>query len=373
MQEENKPPLNIICLADIEEENVEWLWKPYIPLGKITVVQGDPGVGKTYLTTTLAAIISNGSPFPYAENTEKPEPGKVIFQTAEDGLGDTIKVRLNKAKADSLNIHSIDESTESLTLDDTRLREAMQLIRPKLVVIDPLQAYLGAEVDMHRANEIRPVMARLGNLAAEFKCAIILIGHQNKASGGKNIYRGLGSIDIAAAARSVLVICEMPNEKNKRAVVQIKSSLAQNGQTILFELDPSLGFLWAGTSELSADEILNPVRIAPERDDCVEFMTELLADGALPANKVWEVTKANGYAEATVKRAKEKAKIISFKDKGKGGGWVWQLKESHTKKRDTLDTVDTLTNKEYQVYQEVHVKKSDTLIDLPTELPYPYF
>jgi len=152
--------LKIICMDDITVEKIKWLWNPYIPLGKITILQGDPGLGKTFLATQIAAIVSNGEKFPF-DNSDKIKAGNVIFQTAEDGLADTIRARLDDAWANCKRIFAIDEYDKSLTFDDTRLREAIQKIRPKLVVIDPLQAYLGANKDMHRANEIRPVMHRL--------------------------------------------------------------------------------------------------------------------------------------------------------------------------------------------------------------------
>ena len=324
--------VELIRMSDVRPEEVAWLWNPYIPLGKITILQGDPGMGKTYLATRIAALVTTGCVFPYGDKTGTvPGNGSVIFQTAEDRLGDTIRLRLEEAGADLDKIYIIDESRESLTLDDIRLREAMSVICPKLVVIDPLQAYLGSEVDMHRANEIRPVMSRLANLASDYGCAVILIGHQNKSNGGKNIYRGLGSIDIAASARSVLAVGETPGDKYRRAVVHIKSSLAPSGKTVLYELDPSLGFLWAGTSELTADDVLNPGSggDTTEKEDCVEFLKELLTNGALPAGEVYEATEANGFSKRTVERAKEKVGIISKKEKGKDGKWIWELKERH--------------------------------------------
>ena len=216
-----------------------------------------------------------------------------------------------------------------MTLDDSRLREAIQKIRPKLVIIDPLQAFLGSDKDMHRANEMRPVMRNLSEIADEFGCAIILIGHQNKSQGGKAIYRGLGSIDIAGSVRSILVVGEVPGIKNRRAVVHIKSNLTAAGPTILFDLDPEYGFSWAGVSDLTADDVINyrqtGERQAPVRDECVEFLKELLADGPISANEVKEAAKTKGFSKITVIRAKEKMGIESKKAKGKSGEWIWRL------------------------------------------------
>lgn len=321
--------VKLICMEDIEVEDIRWLWKPYIPLGKITILQGDPGLGKTFLATQLAAIVSNGKSFPYDKNDRKAKAGNVIFQTAEDGLGDTIRARLDSASANCERIFVIDEGEKGLTLDDSRLRDAIRKKRPKLVVIDPIQAFLGADKDMHRANQTRPVMSKLNKIATEFGCAIVLIGHQNKAQGGKAIYRGLGSIDFAGAARSILVVCEMPEIENRRAIVHIKSNMEAQGLIILFDLDPIRGFLWVGVSELTADEVLNyrraTERRAPVRNECEDFLKKLLSNGPISAKEVQRATEAKGFPRITVNRAKENLQIKSIKNEGKGGEWIWRL------------------------------------------------
>lgn len=191
-------------MADVAIEEVKWLWYPYIPFGKITVIQGDPGEGKTTFVLAVTALLTIGDPMP--EYIEKKEPIMVIYQTAEDGLGDTIKPRLENAGANCSKVMVIDESDQELTLSDARIEAAIKQTGAKLLILDPLQAYLGGNVDMHRANEIRPIFKQLAMVAQETGCAIVIIGHMNKMSGSKGMYRGLGSIDIAAAARSVLLV-----------------------------------------------------------------------------------------------------------------------------------------------------------------------
>ena len=144
------------------------------------------------------------------EQVSTRRPANVVYQTAEDGLTDTIKPRLMQAKADCNHVYTIHEHNEALTLNDVRLEYALQQLHPTLVILDPIQAYLGANVDMHRANEIRPVMQILAQAAQRYNCAVVLIGHMNKKAGDKSMYRGLGSIDLAAAARSVLLMARDP-------------------------------------------------------------------------------------------------------------------------------------------------------------------
>ena len=167
-----KDSVKIIRMSDVELTPVEWLWKPYLPFGKLSVLQGNPGEGKTYFAMHLAAACTNGKLLP---NMERLEPFNVIYQTAEDGLGDTVKPRLIEAGADLDRVLVIDDSDVQLTLSDERIEKAIIENNAKLVIIDPIQAYLGADVDMNRANEVRPIFMRLGQVAQRTGCAILLI------------------------------------------------------------------------------------------------------------------------------------------------------------------------------------------------------
>lgn len=170
--------LKIINMADVETKKVEFLWYPYIPYGKLTIIQGDPGEGKTTAVLQIAALLTKGEKLP--EDDQEREPVNVIYQTAEDGLADTVKPRLEAAGADCSKVLVIDESEQGLSMSDLRIEEAIKQTGAKLVILDPIQAYLGSGVDMHRANEIRPVMKHLGDIAEKYNCAIILIGCQRR-------------------------------------------------------------------------------------------------------------------------------------------------------------------------------------------------
>ena len=204
-----------------------WLWFPFIPYGKLTIVQGDPGDGKTTLVLNIAAKLSKGEGLD--SKMKLTEPLNVIYQSAEDGLADTVKPRLETAGANCENISVIDESIKSLSMIDERLEEAVIRTKAKLLILDPIQAYLGGGMDMNRANEARDMTKKLATLAEKYQCAIVLVGHMNKAAGNKAAYRGMGSIDFFAVARSVLLVGRVEGEANIRAVVQIKNNLAAFG------------------------------------------------------------------------------------------------------------------------------------------------
>ena len=224
LKEPSKPEtVKIIRMSDVELTPVEWLWKPYLPFGKLSVLQGNPGEGKTYFAMHLAAACTNGKLLP---NMERMEPFNVIYQTAEDGLGDTVKPRLIEAGADLNRVLVIDDSDVQLTLSDEQIEKAIVENNARLVIIDPIQAYLGSDVDMNRANEVRPIFMRLGQVAQRTGCAILLIGHLNKAAGMQSLQRGLGSIDIAAAVRSVMFIGKLKHDPTMRILTHEKSSLA---------------------------------------------------------------------------------------------------------------------------------------------------
>ena len=252
-----KQDLELIRMSDIQPEEVQWLWYPYIPLGKLTVIQGDPGEGKTTFVLAVIAALTKGEALPEREPLDLVN---ILYQTAEDGLADTIRPRLDALGADCSRVLVIDESKRELSLSDERIRQAMEETGAKLLVLDPLQAYLGAEVDMHRANEVRPILKRLGSVAEQMGCAVVLIRHLNKMQGQKSGHRWMGSVDFQAAARSVLLVGRAKEDPQLRIVVPDKSSLAPEGESIAFALDPEQGFQWKGYCAYNAEELLGALR-----------------------------------------------------------------------------------------------------------------
>ena len=287
-----EPGLRLINMENVAVEQVEWLLYPFIPYGKVTIIQGDPGEGKTTMVLQIIAKLTKGEPvLPVKKGEEEPtekanEPVNVIYQTAEDGLGDTIK--------------------------------------PRLVVLDPIQSFLGAEVDMHRANEIRPLMKRVSVLAEKYHCAVVLIGHMNKNSTGKSSYRGLGSIDFQAAARSVLIVGRVKNEPETRVVCHVKSSLAPEGKSIAFRLDKENGFEWIGEYDISADDLLSGNNRGQKIKEAKEFLLDILADGAVEQNVILKESESRGIKGKTLWNAKKALGVQSIKP---GGHWSWVLPE----------------------------------------------
>ena len=322
LKEPSKPEtVKIIRMSDVELTPVEWLWKPYLPFGKLSVLQGNPGEGKTYFAMHLAAACTNGKLLP---NMERMEPFNVIYQTAEDGLGDTVKPRLIEAGADLDRVLVIDDSDVQLTLSDERIEKAIIENNARLVIIDPIQAYLGADVDMNRANEVRPIFMRLGQVAQRTGCAILLIGHLNKAAGMQSLQRGLGSIDIAAAVRSVMFIGKLKHDPTMRILTHEKSSLAPPGASLAFSLGDEGGFRWVGEYDITADEMLSGIE--PQREtktqQAKDLICALLAGGKQVLSE--DIDKAaleRGIPGRTVRDAKRelgdalKSKIVEGRKK----------------------------------------------------------
>ena len=322
LKEQSKPEtVKIIRMSDVELTPVDWLWKPYLPFGKLSVLQGNPGEGKTYFAMHLAAACTNGKLLP---NMERMEPFNVIYQTAEDGLGDTVKPRLIEAGADLDRVLVIDDSEVQLTLSDERIEKAIIENNARLVIIDPIQAYLGADVDMNRANEVRPIFMRLGQVAQRTGCAILLIGHLNKAAGMQSLQRGLGSIDIAAAVRSVMFIGKLKHDPTMRILTHEKSSLAPPGVSLAFSLGDEGGFRWVGEYDITADEMLSGIE--PQREtktqQAKDLICALLAGGKQVLSE--DIDKAaleRGIPGRTVRDAKRelgdalKSKIVEGRKK----------------------------------------------------------
>jgi hypothetical protein len=308
----------IVTMRDVKPEPVEWLWKPYLPAGKISIIQGDPGSGKTTMALAIAAAVTTGKGLPggYCEF-----PADVIVQNAEDGLTDTIIPRLIQCGADEGMVHFIDEDEQSLTLSDERIERSIIEKSAKLFILDPIQAYLG-NANMNSANGIRPLMKRLGDVAARTGCAVLLVGHMNK-SGGKSQYRSLGSVDIYAAARSVLTVGKFGMDDDIRAAVHNKSNLSAPGASQAFGFDPVSGFCWLGDCDATVDEVMNG-KSKPESQfsKARRLIETALANGPVLSVDMEQAAEEQGISPKTMNRAKSALGVISAKH---GSQWYWEI------------------------------------------------
>jgi len=319
--ENTNTELRLIKMSDVESEEIEWLWYPFIPYGKLTIVQGDPGDGKTTLVLNIAAGLSRGEGFD--RDMKVSEPMNVVYQTAEDGLSDTVKPRLEAAQADCERVLVIDESRKSLSMADERIEAALIQTKARLLILDPIQAYLGGGIDINRANETREMTKKLSLLAEKYKCAIVLIGHMNKAAGNKAAYRGMGSIDFFAVARSVLLVGRIEGEPDKRAVVQIKNNLAAFGHPKAFAFADD-GFKWIGDYDITADDVLGG--LVPKVNK-LEQAKQMLCDLAketesVSSKEIIELADYKGISKRTLENAK---KELGIRARKVNNSWYWEI------------------------------------------------
>ncbi len=321
---------SLVCIGDVEPEKVSWLWLPYIPKGKLTLLEGDPGVGKSWVSLAIATAVSLGKGLP---GTEAIESATVLLASAEDGLGDTIRPRLDAMAANVSNVHAIKGALDFGNSGLPILEGFIDRIKPSLVIIDPLVAYIGANVDIHRANETRTIMAKLADIAERHTVAILAVRHLTKGGTLKPIYRGLGSIDLAAACRSVLMAGCDPDNPQKRGIVHIKSNLAPMGNAIGYELRDA-GFYWTGESDLTWQKILSAEDSESKSvlDSAIDFLKDELADGAVEVKQVERDADAAGINSRTLRRARESMGVEVKRQSEPGskrgsGRWLWQLPE----------------------------------------------
>ncbi|MCZ6834246.1 MAG: AAA family ATPase [Planctomycetota bacterium] len=340
----------IVNLADVEPEEVQWLWPGRIALGKVTLIAGDPGLGKSFLTLDMAARISSGTSWPDDRDALN-QVGGIVLLSAEDDLGDTIRPRLDAAGADVARICAIssvkrlgtksEEAVEDsfcLATDLTAL-EASILQTPdcRLVIIDPISAYLG-RVDSHKMAELRGILTPLGALASRHRVAVVCIHHLNKNSGGQAIYRACGSIGFVAAARAAWIVTKDKDDERRRLFLPVKNNLASDmtGLAYTIELIDQGGapaVAWEPDPvEISADEAMSASQgDGEDRLDAKSFLLDLLADGEIPGKDVLDEAKEAGFSDKVARRA---LKSLGGKPRrsgfGKGGQWIWSLPNVHT-------------------------------------------
>lgn len=340
---------NVVRLSDVEPEPVRWLWPGRIAAGKLTLIAGDPGLGKSFLTLDLAARVSTGSGWPDAPKVRF-DPGDVVLLSAEDDVADTIRPRLDAAGADVSRIVAIDAVRAldkngklsarpvDLSQDVQYVEAAMdQLASPKLVVVDPISAYMG-ETDSHNNAETRAMLAKLADLAARRGVAVVCVSHLNKGAGRSAVYRVTGSLGFVAAARTVWSVSRDEHDHERRLMLPIKNNLARDTDGLAYSLYAAEGAVtpcvaWEDeTVAMIADDALNAGDDGPGKsavEQAVGWLRDLLAAGPIKPAEVIGKARDAGYSESTVQRAKRRAGVESIAQRDEDNkmiGWAWRLR-----------------------------------------------
>ena len=361
-------PLEVVKASEIEPKEVKWLWYPYIPVGKVTLLQGDPGDGKSKLMLSIAALLSKGEPLPFTE-TEENEPMTIIYQTTEDDADDTVVPRFNSAGGNGENLIFIKEDEKSLSFGDNRIREAIEMYHAKLLILDPMSSYIGESCSMNNANETRAEFNHLIAVAKDTGCAIVIIAHMNKMRDTNPLYRTNGSIDIAGAARSILAITRTPNKEApaERYMVQVKSNLAPTGSAILFEVAEK-GVDFISEMEMTAEEAFQSLapKIGRPNDKEVKakaFLIEMLKDGEMLSSDCEEKLEAAGFKKSTIKKAKKKAGIKGHSLEGKNIALIFEKPSTRTRCAFTVGAQDEGGIPTYLAGNEIQLGDKESIED----------
>ncbi|GAB4467726.1 MAG: hypothetical protein OHK0029_39730 [Armatimonadaceae bacterium] len=344
---------SVVKLADVQRETVEWFWRGYIPRGKIVVLSGDPGLGKTTLAGEIAARISRGEPI--FGTPSGSTAANVLFISLEDGLADTIRPRLEAAGADLTRVFAPQLRDENglprlpiLPDDFPDIADIVRREDIQMVVIDPIMAALSGKVDSHKDQDVRRVLAQMAQIADETGATFLVLRHLNKAAGGSAIYRGQGSIGITGASRAELLVAKDPDDENARVLASVKSNLGKTPNSLKFRLR-SVGDVavigWEGESLHTADSLVTSGSNKKESalDEAMEFLEDILADGPVPAKKMVTSAENAGISPRTLRRARMELGVRSVKSGfGSNAEWQWDLPkdEGDGHFATPLDTID---------------------------------
>ena len=340
-------------VSDIHAKPIHWLWKGRIPRGKVSMIAGNPGLGKSQVTVSMAATVSKGEV--WAADGTPCEVGNVVILSAEDDPADTLRPRLEAARAELTRVYVIDAVTDgtlahggeirrgfNLKSDLSRLGAMLEEIGgAALIVIDPITAYLGM-TDSHKNAEIRALLSPLAELAAKQGAAVVCVSHFNKNSKGEALMRVTGSLAFVAAARAAFVVARDPDNDDRRLFLPLKNNLGNDKTGLAFTVEPiqldsaqgsieTSHVLWEpGVVTTTAEEAMAPQVHGEERgelDDAKDFLRGLLADGAVPSKQIKSDVEGAGYSWRTIQRVQKRLGIVAFKD-GMRGGWHWRLDTS---------------------------------------------
>jgi RecA-family ATPase len=338
------PHLAVVTMANVVPERVSWLWPGRIPFGKITVLDGDPNLGKSTVTLDLAARVSTGSPLPTGE---RPRRGAVLLLSAEDGAGDTIRPRLEASGADLARIHLLDHVTDEQGPRPVELPTDLPAIEALIVaqgivllVVDPFMAFLSGAVNSKTDQDIRRAMHPLKELAERTGVAVLVVRHLNKSGESNALYRGGGSIGIIGAARSGMLVAPDPHDAARRVLAMTKHNLAPPADSLAYRLVPAEPYAvarvqWEGTVASSADDLLvRQEPETPERQEAADFLRAELASGPATWKVLVKRAADQDIKQRTLERARDAMKAAGLVDKRQVGRpgepgmfWEWFLAE----------------------------------------------
>lgn len=341
-----EPGAQVVRLSDVEPERVSWLWPGYLPLGKVVVLDGDPGVGKSTVMLDLAARITTGSPMP---DSAPPVKGAVLMLSAEDGMADTIRPRFDAAGGDPAEFVAITgintcgdsgeliQRTVELPGDLRHIEPVVARNRVVLVIVDVLMAYLSGDVNSHRDQDVRRALYPLHMMAERTGCCVVVLRHFSKSGGPNAVYRGGGSIGIIGAARAGFMCGTDPDDDTgtARVFARTKGNLSEEPPALAYRLVPDelrgcARIQWDGVSGHTAAALLAEADCPEERTDRDEAAGWLInyltgKNGEAPAGEVIRAAEKDGIQKHTLQRARKRAGVTTDKATF-GGGWVWQLR-----------------------------------------------
>jgi RecA-family ATPase len=350
----NGASLIVQCAADVTPEPVEWLWPGRVALGKLALIGGEPGLGKSQVSIAMVAAVTTGGEWPCGEG-HAPQ-GNVVILSAEDGLADTIVPRLMAAGADRDRVQVVSAVKDvnglrgfNLTADLKQLEQTIAEVRDvRLVVIDPISSYLGPKVDSHVNAAVRSVLEPVSEMAARLGIAIVAITHQPKSTGTAAIHRFTGSIAFVAAARSAYLVISDPEDKNRRLLLPVKNNLAPVGKGLAFRLeqrlvdDPAKGIVASSVVwetepvTTTADQALKAVddqgAVSGAGSEAEELLRDMLASGPVAMKDIQAEAREAGLSWATVRRAKDRVGVVAERKShgfGGKGEWLWRLTDPH--------------------------------------------
>ena len=334
--------LKMIRAADIEPKDVKWLWYPYIPFGKVTMIQGDPGDGKSTFVLDLLARLTRGDALPM--RGEQHPPMDVIYQNTEDDPDDTVIPRFIKAGGDRSRLSFISEKEKMLTFTDRRIARAIQETKARVIVFDPLTSYIGGDVSINLANEVRDRINYLIAIARYSGCAVIVIGHMNKMAGSKALYRSLGSIDVVGSARSCMLIGRSKDDPANRIMAVQKCNLAERGRSIEFSVDDGR-VEYLRHVEVTADELVGAFVSPASKGESKQQIAKrellaLLADGPMLKSDIISHMKELGVSQRTCELAKEGMPNVGCLRESGTNRSMWHLLEHKgTTQQQDFDTL----------------------------------